>query len=325
MNATIFLLLGFLAQAAVPAAKAQDKAKAKALLAEGTDLYERGDFAAALEKFRAAYAAYDSPKLLFNIGQANRYLGRPVEAVEALEGFLAGAADAADATVAETRKAVGELQAKLGRIRIECVTADATISLDGKEVGRTPLPKPLWAAPGRHQVTARHVNSTPDIEDVDVKAGSVANVLIMLQPAQSPVLVLPAARSEHSLELAASPITNTRSAEPSDGWWLGRKWTWVAAGAAVAFTAGAAIAGTAMQSKFDSLNSSCGIGSTQRQGCTQSDLGALNTRRDTANVMWVLAGASAVTAGALFYFEGRPVTVAPLAGETTGLLASVRY
>jgi len=46
----------------------QAKAQAQALLSEGTRLYGEGDVAGALEKFQAAYAAFPSPKLMFNIG-----------------------------------------------------------------------------------------------------------------------------------------------------------------------------------------------------------------------------------------------------------------
>jgi hypothetical protein len=39
--------------------------------------------------------------------------------------------------------------------------------------------------------------------------------------------------------------------------------------------------------------------------------------------LWGLSAAAAVTAGVLFFVEGRPVAVAPMAGETTGLLAKM--
>jgi hypothetical protein len=44
-----------------------------------------------------------------------------------------------------------------------------------------------------------------------------------------------------------------------------------------------------------------------------------------ANVVWGLAGAAAVTTGVLFYFEGQPVTVAPVAGGMTGLIAAMKF
>ena len=91
------------------------------------------------------------------------------------------------------------------------------------------------------------------------------------------------------------------------------------------FATTAIIAGVMMESKFDSLRSSCGRASVTHAGCTQSDIDSVTSRKNTANLFWGLTAAGTVTAGALFYFEGRPVSFAPLAGGTNGLLASVRY
>ena len=77
------------ARAAAEPNDAQAKARAQGLLSEGTAAYGRGDYAAALDKFTAAYKIFPSPKLWFNIGQANRDLGRPVEAVEAFDPLSA--------------------------------------------------------------------------------------------------------------------------------------------------------------------------------------------------------------------------------------------
>jgi hypothetical protein len=327
IHATSLLLLGLLAQSTDPDASAQAKAKTKAqdLLSEGSALYEKGDYADALEKFKAAFATYDSPKLLFNIGQANRDLGRPVEALEAFEQFLIGARDAAPETIADANRSVDELQTKLGRLRVECQTENATISLDGKDVGLTPLTKLLWAAPGRHQVTARHWSFPPAIENVEVRAGVVLPVRIVLQAPVASVPEPQVSRLEPSVaQVDLSPKESTSAASPS-GWWLGRTWTWVAVGSAVLLGVGAGTAGLAMQSKYDSLNKSCGSASPNQLGCGESDIGAVSTRRNAANVMWALAGASAVTAGILFFVEGHPVTVAPVAGQTVGLVGGLRY
>jgi tetratricopeptide (TPR) repeat protein len=114
------VLLSLLAQLSPPAADPQAKARAQDLLNAGSEVYGKGDYAGALEKFNAAYAANPSPKLMFNIGQANRDLSRPVEALEALEKFLASDTNASPETTAEARNAVAELREKLGQIRIDC-------------------------------------------------------------------------------------------------------------------------------------------------------------------------------------------------------------
>jgi len=219
---------------------------------------------------------------------------------------------------------VEELQKKLGRLRVDCQTDNATISVDGKDVGLTPLPKLLWATTGRHQVTARHWNFPPAIEDVEVRAGLVQTVRMVLQVPPAKAVVGQPAGPEAPAERADLASTESKPAAAS-GWWMGRTWTWVALGSAAVFTGGAAAAGLAMQSKYDSLNKSCGSGSTSTTGCTESDINAVTTRRNVANVMWALAGASAVTAGILFFVEGHTVTVTPLAGQTVGFVGGLRY
>ena len=323
MCATSLVLLTVLAQASPLTADPQAKAQAQELLSQGSKLYHQGDLAGALEKFEAAYVAFPSPKLMFNIGQAKRDLGRPVEAIEAFQRFLAEATNASPETMAETRNSVAELRGRLGRIRIDCETAGAQIAVDGKSVGLAPLPDLIWATPSRHQVTAKHVSAAPAIEDVEVAVGSVSTVNLRLLPLAASVAAAPAPAptSAPNLGLQAAP----RPSAVSEGWWLGRKWTWVAAGSTVLLAVGAISAGVLMQDKFDSLRSSCGAGNSLRPGCPQSDIDSVSSRQTIANVFWVLTAATAVTTGVLFYFECRPVTVAPVAGGMTGFVAAVRY
>jgi Tetratricopeptide repeat/PEGA domain len=320
MHATCLILLTILAQASPPTGDPQAKAQAQALLGQGTKLYQQGDVADALEKFQAAYAAFPSPKLMFNIGQANRDLSRPVEALEAFEKFLVGAADASPEMIADARKSVAQLQKKLGRIQVDCESAGAEVSVDGKSVGLAPLPDLIWATPGRHQVTAKHASAAPAIEDADVTAGSVSTVTMQLRPVAASL-----APSAPKAALNFDVQSTAPSSEANEGWWLGRKWTWVAAGSTVLLAVGAITAGLLMDSKFDSLRSSCGAGNPARPGCSQSDIDSVSSRQTTANAFWGLAAAAAVTTGVLFYVEGRPVSAAPMVGGMTGATARVGF
>ena len=320
MCTTSLILLTILAQATPLTPDPQAKAQAQALLSQGTKLYDQGEVAGALEKFQAAYAAFPSPKLMFNIGRANRDLGRPGEALGAFEKFLAGAPDASPETIANANKSAAELRGMLGRIRIDCETAGAEVSVDGRSVGLTPLLDPIWATPGRHQVTAKQAGAAPAIEDVDVTVASVSTATMRMHPLVVSVAApAPAAAPAFDLQVASRP------SGASEGWWLGRKWTRVAAGSTAILAAGAVTAGLAAQSKFDSLRSSCGVGNPANHGCTQSDIDSVTSRQTMANVFWGLAGAAAVTTGVLFYFEGQPVTVVPVAGGMTGFIATMRY
>ncbi len=329
MHTSFLLVMMVLAQTAAPVATPEAKTKAQNLLKEGAKLYEKGALAAALEKFNEAYDAYQSPKLLFNIGQASRDLGRPAEAMNAFERFLAEATDAPADMTAEAKRSMVEIEPKLGKLRIQCATEDAEISLDGKPVGRAPITELIWAIPGPHQVTARHPKMAAAIEDVEVNASWVHTVVISMQPlarvvAEEPVrppsrrTVVPEADLVKQ-PLPEEPVVETRARG-------GRTWTWVAAGAAVLFTGSATYFGLSMQSKFDDLNKSCGsLAPAGAAGCSEGDIDSVLLRRNLANVSWGLAAAAAATAGVLFFVEGRSVAVAPMAGETSGLVARMTY
>jgi hypothetical protein len=132
---------------------------------------------------------------------------------------------------------------------------------------------------------------------------------------------VPAPEAAPAFDLRAISAPGVRN----EGWWLGRKWTWVAGGSTVLLAVGAITVGLAMQSKFNSLNSSCGRASPTQPQCSQSDVDSVSSRQTVANVFWGLAAAGAVATGALFYFEGQPMTVVPTAGEMNGAIARVGF
>jgi tetratricopeptide (TPR) repeat protein len=206
------------------------KARAQALLSEGTAAYGRGDYASALDKFTAAYKIFPSPKLWFNIGQANRDLGRPVEAVEAFDRFLTEAGDAPTETVTEARRSAAELKTKLGQIQITCMTDGAEITVDGKQVGSAPLGNMVWTTPGRHQVAAQQAGFSPAIEDIVAVAGETVAVDLDLRP-----IDLRAANQP-----ADAALVGGGAAAPEETPLYKRAWFWVAVGVAVG--AGAAVA-----------------------------------------------------------------------------------
>jgi len=221
---------------APPANDAASKMRAQALLSEGTAAYGRGDYAAALEKFTAAYQIFPSPKLWFNIGQANRDLGRPVEAVAAFDRFLREAGDAPPETLAEARRSAAELKTKLGQIQVICATDGAEVTVDGKQVGSTPLGEMVWTTPGRHQVAVQREGFSPAIEDVAVLAGKASAVNFELHPID---LRAPNASGDGALVGSAGAVPGEASTPVYRNVWF-----WVAAGVVVAagVTAGVLIA-----------------------------------------------------------------------------------
>jgi hypothetical protein len=329
---TAILILSLLSAQADEAASADPKIKAQILLSEGTQLFNRGAMAEALDRFKQAYAEYASPKLLFNIGLTSRNLGRSVEAMDALEKFLAEATDTPPEMIAEAKQSVVELRGMLGNMTILCSTLGAEVALDGRIIGFAPLPNSLWVMPGNHLITAQHQGFSPASVTVDVNAGTVHTLALAMQRvSEEPVAPGVVAGEGASTNIAKAPLetatttsTKARATEPQ-GWWLGRKWTWVAASSAVVLAGGAVAFGLSMQSRYDSLNRSCGSASEEYLGCSSSDVSSVTWRRNTANVLWGLSAAAAVTAGVLFVWEGHNVAVAPLAGNANGMMAQVSY
>lgn len=177
MNEIVSVLLVVLAQAALPrVADTQAKANAQVLLKEGTAFYERGDVGAALAKFEAAYEIYPSPKLMFNIAQAERDLDRPVEALEAFQKFLAQVPEPtpeplmpgkwSGAVASEARESVADLKGKLGQLKVECHTPGIEVLADGKSVGVTPFTRTVWMTAGRHGIAVRGRGNKPAIVKV---------------------------------------------------------------------------------------------------------------------------------------------------------------
>jgi len=310
------LILATLAQASTVGTNAQDRAKAQSLLGEGATLYERGDYYGALGKFNAAYDVYPSSKLLFNIGQTKRLLGRPLEALEAYQRFLDEATNASKEERTDAQSWLDRLQSTLGQLTVLCQIDGSEIAVDGKTVGKSPMVRPVWTTPGRRQVTAVKSGECPMVDYAEVPAGGQTTAV--LRPLHGPL-----AADGSKLDLTESLRSKTDDA--GNGWWLGRRWTWVAGGATVALTGAAAIVGWTMQSRFDDLKSSCGKNSPLQTGCSDGDIDSLHTRKLTANVLWGLAGAAAVTTGVLFFVEGRPVTVTPVVGSTSGAMARVEF
>ncbi len=314
-------LLGQGARETSPSGEA--KAKAQVLLRRGTQHYRHAEIADALADFRTAYGIFPSPKLLFNIGQCSRDLGRPVEAIAAFEQFLAEVPDESGGMVAEARRSVEELSMEVGKLLIECPVSGAQIELDGKNIGAAPIKSLVRVTPGYHQLTAVREGSSPVMRETHVLAGTLETVV--LQPRASVDGTRAKAGGTNKPPLLASGRSN-RSARSGGDWLLGRTWTWVATGSAIVFAGGATAAGLVMRSKFKALDASCGRSSGETYtGCNSSDFAALDSWKTTANVLWGLSAAAAMTAGVLFYVEGRGVDVSPSAGQVIGLTASMRY
>jgi tetratricopeptide (TPR) repeat protein len=99
---------------------------------------------------------------------------------------------------------------------------------------------------------------------------------------------------------AAAPSVVQAAAEPQPGpsMFSLRTLRWAGAGLTVALAAGAITSGILAKAKYDDLKGSCG---KTPAGCSSGSIDGVKTRALITNVLWGLAGASAIGTGVMFY------------------------
>jgi hypothetical protein len=162
-----------------------DERQARELFKNGVTLLNKGNFTDALDRFERAYELWRNPKILLNIATTLRELGRLTEAASAYESYLQD--PEADTTrVADVRKALSEIDAKIAAVTVDVKTDGATVSVDGKEVERKPAESGgTWfvrVMPGDHVVTISKDGFQTHTEKLTAAAGEKLTLRVMLEP-----------------------------------------------------------------------------------------------------------------------------------------------
>jgi tetratricopeptide (TPR) repeat protein len=281
--------------ALAPPAFAADSPKQRAakLLDEGVAQFEDGRAGEAYASFQAAYRLYPSAKILLNMGQALKAMGRNAEAAQAYERFLvemSAQPEVGDRRVSLARAGMAEVLPRIGRLRLEVQPPDALVSIDGVSQGRASQLRTIYLETGDHRVLASAAGFLEKAALVTAVAGNEERVELVLNP-------VPAAEPR---------LTEAPSLAPH------RRWTWVAAGASAALLAGGVGFGLHTRSLWGEYRNT---DSPQRYDELRRDIGR---EQVVANVLFVAAGAAAITAGTLYFYEGarrREVRVGLLASD----------
>jgi hypothetical protein len=147
---------------------------------EGLASAQRGEVEAALRHFRTAYELQPHFSVLYNIGQAEATLGRPIQAVDSFERYLK---DGGEQVKAERKASVLELISSnkrlIGQLRVVVAAPDRTrVWLDGTELTREQLTKPLPLKVGQHTLLHSHGSSFPVTQTVTVSSLGLAEIRI---------------------------------------------------------------------------------------------------------------------------------------------------
>jgi hypothetical protein len=166
---------------------------------EAVRLVEAGRIREGLDEFRAAYGMSPNPAVLYNIGQALADLGRSTEAIDALERYLRDSGDSIPASRRrEVKQQLSDLEGKTALVTVEVDSPGAIVRLDDREIGMSPLPRPVRVDAGAHVFSASREGYTPDRQTLKSEGGTVSTIRL------APVRETPA--SEPSAAPAKLPI-----------------------------------------------------------------------------------------------------------------------
>lgn len=156
------------------------KAEAEAHLNKGNELFDRGDFGAALAEFLLARRLHPLWKATYNAGIGLEKLRRYDEALDMFEDVLRESGEAMPASNKETaQRKVTRLREFVGTIEVVGAEPGAAIVVDGRYHGSFPLPGPLRVGSSRHVVRAYKEGFDPLEATVEVQGKQ--NIVARLQ------------------------------------------------------------------------------------------------------------------------------------------------
>ncbi len=179
--------------APAPEAEAQpacsrDDAKARYL--KGVELFEEGDYQAALIEFKRSYECVPNFNVLYNIGQVYFQLQDYANALKTLQQYLDdGGKRIPQSRRTEVERDVDKLKARVATVTIKVSQPGADILVDDVKVGTSPLSGPIIVSSGKRRFDAvkegfRAVPKTEEIAGQETR-----EVVLDLQPSTTVINV----------------------------------------------------------------------------------------------------------------------------------------
>lgn len=203
------LLLGWVQTAAAD----ESRAVAGAHYLRGLELATSGSYEGALQEFNAAYTISPQFPVLYNVGQAQMALGHPTQAIEALGRYLSEGKDRIpQARRQQVQAQMASLKARLATLSINTDRPGAHISVDGRDVGASPLAEPVRVDAGTHTISVK-TDGIPVLIRVAVLREAERQTLDLDVPAPSSKAAAAAARQAVANAMAAAAAASRAAGE----------------------------------------------------------------------------------------------------------------
>jgi hypothetical protein len=267
------------ADTAEAGAEPKEVEQARRHFGQGLKLYKDGDFDAALVQFERAYAVKPNFKVLYNIAQCYFELHQYVEARDALSRYLK---DGSGSIEAERQTSVqndlNELQRRIAHLKLNVNVPGASVFVDGKKAGTTPLAAAIDVNEGQRTISVETTDRGSKQRIVRLAGGEEQTISLDFVAPAPPTTA------------AAATGTNRSQAPAAHGLGAG---FWFTGGLAVALGAGAGVTGYLALKAQDDHDKDLG-----RFGATPTELDDSRDRAKTfALTTDILAGSAIVCAG----------------------------
>ena len=190
------------------------RAEAKKHYDRAMGLNEDGQVAEAVIELKRAYEIAPHYAVLYNLGQAYITLAKPVDAVVALQRYLdeGGKAIKADRR-AEVEKEIARQKTRIATLVVRGLPDGAVVTIDGDEVGKTPLTGSVRVGVGKHVVAATAVGYEAGEAKIEVAGEDSKMVeLKLVAKAGQPVPAAPVAASTPAV---AAPLETPAKTTPT--------------------------------------------------------------------------------------------------------------
>jgi hypothetical protein len=217
---------------------AADPAEVERLVQEGIRLRREGSDSRALPLFQRAHDLAHTPRTAAQLGLVEFALGYSVNAATHLSQGLAASNDPwIHANRLALEQALSEVQARIGEVEVAGTPAGADVRLNGKSVGRLPLPNPIPSDQGPMTVELRAPGYVTGSKSVYVTGGKRTLVRLELDRERNFTAVPPTTASEVThVDSTSNPTTSATAPPSATRSILG--WTLVGTGTASAATGG---------------------------------------------------------------------------------------
>ena len=150
---------------------------------KGLELYQDGDFQAALIELQRSYALEPRYRLLYNLGQVAYALRNYVDAERYFTEYLEKGKDEISADRrADVEGDLERLRGRIATVRFQVNRRGARIAVDDRTLGVAPIATPTRLSAGAHRVTAELSGYPPVHQEVDVVGGDAVTVTLTFEP-----------------------------------------------------------------------------------------------------------------------------------------------